>query len=226
MPEITVTEAQQTAIEEIRRDLEQTYIDTYGHIRTQDVIQYLLDTYTPPERRHGPGKDAYEQIATAPFPTLQRVAAEVEEVPGSGIDADTMRGMLLSTLGPKELTSRLEETESDASDPSADEVATADNTSAQPGTDSDSASEPDSDAVEAGRSDTGSTESTGESGPTDATASTESVLASANQLLNDHGDKWRQTTDGDSPYEVDLPDGTTTQARTKDDVRQLLFKHY
>ncbi len=44
-------------------------------------------------------------------------------------------------------------------------------------------------------------------------------------LLNTHDDKWREG-DGDVRYEVDLPDGSVETARTKDDVRALLFKNY
>ncbi|SFR46648.1 Rho termination factor N-terminal domain-containing protein [Halorubrum sodomense] len=44
-------------------------------------------------------------------------------------------------------------------------------------------------------------------------------------LLDTHGDKWREA-DGDARYEVDLPDGSVETARTKDDVRALLFKNY
>jgi hypothetical protein len=44
-------------------------------------------------------------------------------------------------------------------------------------------------------------------------------------LLSAHDDKWREAS-GDARYEVDLPDGNVESARTKDDVRALLFKHY
>lgn len=44
-------------------------------------------------------------------------------------------------------------------------------------------------------------------------------------LLNTHSDKWRPG-DGDARYEVELPDGNVEPARTKDDVRAILFKHY
>jgi len=44
-------------------------------------------------------------------------------------------------------------------------------------------------------------------------------------LLNTHSDKWRPG-DGDARYEVELPDGSVESARTKDDVRATLFKHY
>lgn len=50
-------------------------------------------------------------------------------------------------------------------------------------------------------------------------------IGKANQLLEEHDDKWQQAS-GDEPYEVELPDGSTESARTKDDVRQLLFRHY
>ena len=44
-------------------------------------------------------------------------------------------------------------------------------------------------------------------------------------LLETHSDKW-QSADGDARYEVKLPDGSVESARTKDDVRATLFKHY
>ncbi len=44
-------------------------------------------------------------------------------------------------------------------------------------------------------------------------------------LLETHREKWREA-DGEAPYEVDLPDGDVEPARTKDDVKALLFRHY
>jgi hypothetical protein len=44
-------------------------------------------------------------------------------------------------------------------------------------------------------------------------------------LLDTHDDKWREG-DGDARYEVELPDGRVETARTKDDVRALLFRNY
>jgi hypothetical protein len=52
------------------------------------------------------------------------------------------------------------------------------------------------------------------------------MLDAMMNLLSAHDDKWREAGGGDSRYEVDLPDGTTEPARTQDDVRALLFKHY
>jgi len=44
-------------------------------------------------------------------------------------------------------------------------------------------------------------------------------------LLQTHDDKWSENS-GDARYEVQLPDGSSEAARTKDDVRALLFKNY
>ena len=53
----------------------------------------------------------------------------------------------------------------------------------------------------------------------------ESRLNAMMSLLDTHEDKWREG-DGEARYEVDLPDGETATAQTKDDVRALLFKNY
>ena len=44
-------------------------------------------------------------------------------------------------------------------------------------------------------------------------------------LLERHDDKWRAA-DGDERYEVELEDGSVETARTKDDVKAILFEHY
>lgn len=254
MPEITVTETQRERLATIQSDIEAAYIDSYGHIRTTDVVQYLLDTYTPPEDR-GANVDQ-ERTATAGFKQLQAVAADVSGVPGSGIDTETMRGELLSALGVEEFAARLAEVDdgegidADAEDGDAergvedDAVSGADAESGadveaessaenEAATDSDGSSS-DEEAETATAEDTDADGDTGAdasdgtgSGP-GATPNTDgpgAILSAANQLLTDHEDKWRKG-GSDEPYEVDLPDGTTETVRTKDDVRGLLFKHY
>lgn len=44
-------------------------------------------------------------------------------------------------------------------------------------------------------------------------------------LLERHDDKWQEGT-GEERYEVKLDDGTIETARTKDDVKAILFRHY
>lgn len=227
MPEITVTESQQETLETVKADLEGAYIDTYGQIRTTDVVQYLLDTYTPPEKQHTDA--AHERIATAEFPLLQKVAADVGGVPGSGIDTETMRGELLSALGVEEFASRLAEFDAPTADDP--EEGTSGVGDEQAGEQDESEGEEPSAASDDAAGDADSEDSDDSSGSTPAAGApggggdSDAVLSAANQLLNTHDGKWRKGS-GEEPYEVDLPDGSTADVRTKDDVKQLLFKHY
>lgn len=59
----------------------------------------------------------------------------------------------------------------------------------------------------------------------DAADGGDAMLNEMMSLLDTHSDKWGESS-GDERYAVDLPDGTTEQVRTKDDVKALLFKHY
>lgn len=76
----------------------------------------------------------------------------------------------------------------------------------------------------------GETDAEEEGNATDATSSAagdagSSQLNAMMSLLDTHDDKWHEA-DGDARYEVELPDGHVETARTKDDVRALLFKNY
>jgi len=70
-------------------------------------------------------------------------------------------------------------------------------------------------------SDDGAADSDSDDGSADSDGQLNAMLS----LLETHDDKWRSA-DGDARYEVDLPDGSVEAARTKDDVRAVLFKHY
>jgi len=79
---------------------------------------------------------------------------------------------------------------------------------------------------------TGDAEATSNSaGMSTETTATKTVSESTSDmsgvfdLLDEHADKWRES-DGEVPYEVDLPDGSTETARTRDDIKTTLFKYY
>ncbi|MFC6975494.1 hypothetical protein ACFQL1_13885 [Halomicroarcula sp. GCM10025709] len=243
MPELSITESQQEELEAVRAAVEDTFVDTYGHTTVEDALDYLLDTYTPPDEQGGE-RGPYDRIASAEYPELQQIASTVDDIPGSGINADEMRGKLLTTLGPAELARRLDGVEVDG----AHDGTTAADSGTGGGTNDGTAC----DGAEGNATDdAGEPEPVGTDGPgtegtaagdgeraADATADADDespsggddgpsgVLAAANRLLREHDDKWRKSETSEEPYEVDLPDGTTTGVRTKDDVRQLLFRHY
>ena len=224
MPEITLTEDQYERLDAVREDLEDAFVDNYGYIPVEDAVEYLLDTYTPPDRRDAASE--YERIATAEYPQLQHVASEVPGVPGSGIDADEMRGKLLAKLGVEEFASRLEAaSEAEPDGTTVDEDGDSGDESAA---DTRAKSELTPDTPESSGSTAGTQRSSGGlngSGVSVDTTAGDDPLAAVNRILSEHDGKWRES-GGDEPYEVDLPDGTTESARTRDDVRQLLFQHY
>ena len=250
MPEISISEEQHERLEEVRQAVEDAYVENYGYIPIEDAVQYLLDTYTPPGERRP--VDNYEQLATAEYPQLQAVASGVPEVPGSGIDADEMRGRLLAELGVETFAAELEavtDTESPGDKPGAAPASapTAGDDPDSPGAGKDTPEAtddtdgPDSDqspgrtAAGGGSSGVTAGGDDDETGPGDTSSRGGGVsvdtsgggdpLAAVNRMLDEHDDKWRES-GGDEPYEVDLPDGRTDSVRTKDDVRQLLFRHY
>jgi len=224
MPEIALTEDQYERLDAVREDLEDAFVDNYGYIPVEDAVEYLLDTYTPPDRRDAASE--YERIATAEYPQLQHVASEVPGVPGSGIDADEMRGKLLAKLGVEEFASRLEAaSEAEPDGTTVDEDGDSGDESAA---DTRAKSELTPDTPESSGSTAGTQRSSGglnESAVSVDTTAGDDPLAAVNRILSEHDGKWRES-GGDEPYEVDLPDGTTESARTRDDVRQLLFQHY
>jgi len=243
MPEITVTEDQYERLDGVRSDLQATFVDTYGRTHIEDAVEYLLDTYTPPDEDDSPG--GYDAIADAEYPQLQSIASDTPGVAGSGISADEMRGKLLAELGAVELAERLGETTADgekAVDSSGGEGVVDERESASSGeaesghstleettgselSPEETAGSDSGEATEAAESESVETDST----DSVESASGESVgnllPTAATQLLDEHDDKWREG-EGDARYEVDLPDGTTVSVRTKDDVRQHLFRHY
>lgn len=223
MPEISISEQQHEQLEQVRADVEDAFVENYGYIPLEDALQYLLDTYTPPEERES--AETYERLAAAEYPQLQAVASEVPDVPGSGIDAEEMRGRLLAELGAEEFATKLRRVADDPG-PTDDERSnatgpdTVDGQSPELSTEEGVAGAP---AGEGSGTDTGAGSSSG-SVSTDVSGGAD-PLAAVNRLLDQHSNRWREGS-GDEPYEVDLPDGRTESVRTKDDVRRLLRRHY
>lgn len=222
MPEISVTDEQLERLKDVREDVEAAFTDKYGRTHLEDAIDYLLDTYTPPNERES--EHSHEIIATADYSLLQNVATDVSGVPGSGINADELRGQLISELGVTECADRLlaAQVDSDEEPPrSADQPSGQyHSTEETPAVEQQSSNE----AVAPTEQNTDDTlSSTDEAEPG---GDSSGLLSAANMLLEEYQSKWSRNRTGDEPYVVELPDGTTVSARTKDDVRQILFQHY
>ncbi|MHC3438746.1 hypothetical protein ACYJ1Y_11775 [Natrialbaceae archaeon A-gly3] len=60
----------------------------------------------------------------------------------------------------------------------------------------------------------------------DGAADDDDMLDRMMNLLDTHDDKWEESPSGDHRYRVTLPDDSTKDVQTKDDVRALLFQNY
>jgi hypothetical protein len=232
MPELDVTEEQLERLETVRTDLESAFLDGYGHMRVYDAVEYLLDTYTPPgerveERvREALDDEVRDEDGGIDYPVLQSVARRTDGVKGSGMGAEEMYEAVLEA--------RLLEARADRASVGVPRSDRAGNDASDV---SDGASAADGAIAADGASESRGPERTGDSDPDengtdDATDATPSAGGGGSQLqqmmslLETHEDKWRKAASGDAPYEVDLPDGGTESARTKDDVKRILFTNY
>lgn len=250
MPTLDITDDHRDRVETLRAELAAAHAGEYASVGTDDALNYLLDlseAVDDPDRTADPeafGSVGDEPVAVddrrdpggTPFDT-DHVRDRLESrnrKHGDPDDADEMD--LYAIAAAFDVTGRSEMTKAElvdaiidaaerlAADPfaavdidlgSADEpVESADNV----GADSD-------DDPEASGDDPGVPDDSPEASGDGADAGGSSQLDAMMSLLDTHADKWREG-DGDVRYEVDLPDGSVETARTKDDVRALLFKNY
>ncbi len=204
MPAISITDDQRERLRWLQRRLGED-VD-YGHVRPRDALEYLLDRFDE--------SDGVDDGLGEP-----KIAGETAHPDATGADET-----------PESTPSTVEEQTTyvvagggavDEAPGSGDALGT-DDADAVEATDEDDAV----DEEEASTDEATDDDETNESGVDRETSDDETRLNSMMSLLADHDDKWRETSGGEEKYEVDLPDGGTERARTKDDVRAILFKHH
>ncbi|MES3517015.1 MAG: helix-hairpin-helix domain-containing protein [Natronomonas sp.] len=219
MPELTVTDEQLERLRAICEELEAFYVGEYGRVDEVDAVEYLLDSYRPPEEMptaltdlEGVGDSKARRLREAGYESVDDVraatVAELTQIDGIG---DGHAAQLLEEAGATG-AGRSADTD-DTSDDDADS------------TQSDGTQRTDADRPSAEVDGADDTTDGGAGSAAPAAAESGETLQQAMSMLDTHDDRWREHS-GDEPYEVDLPDGSTESARTKDDVRRLLFKHW
>jgi ribosomal protein S13 len=206
MPDLPISETQREELEAIREELEAAYVGEYGTVRIEDAIQYLLDTYTPPEATD-PGRSPADIEGLTAIDGVGEATAESLAIAGFRSVGD------VASADPEALT----DVKGIGDEQAVDIVAAA--TGAEAGTETEDGT--DEDGAETTDAATAESEVDQEA---DA-KSPEDTLQQAMSLLDAHDGRWRES-DGDEPYEVDLPDGSTEAVRTKDGVKRILFKHW
>ncbi|RZH67355.1 hypothetical protein [Natrinema altunense] len=208
MKTLEVTDEQYAFIQHLREEISESVVGKYGFVREQDAVQFLVDNL---DEEIEIDADEFDSSAT------DDVSASV----GAAIDGRD---------DPTELE-EVSYVEGDAADPPADDTGDADGSSEtsptddadETGTESDDG-EADTDADDGDDEDASDGDGSADDG--DGSADDDDMLDEMMSLLETHDDKWGESDSADYRYTVDLPDGSSEQVQTKDDVRALLFKNY
>ncbi len=251
MKTLDIPDEYRDRIEALRSELADEHAGAYATVDTGDVLAYLLDladAVDDPSRTADPveastsspstaetdttgdpgsdGRDGPEMFGT-PFdrePVRERLAARNRK---HGDPDGAERMDLYAMAAAFDVTGRSEMTKDELIDAIIDRAtAFATDPFGAIGVEIDVDEGP---AVEANGDPEGEANEADQAVDTEADSDADDTgttqLNAMMSLLDTHDDKWREG-EGDVRYEVDLPDGSVETARTKDDVRALLFKNY
>jgi len=250
MPTLDITDDHAARIEALREELVAAHAGPYASVDREDTLAYLLDladAVDDPDRvAEPPSGDRADETAgdatdAASAPRFDRDRARdlLTARNRRRSDPDPDDPMDLSDIAAAfDITGRSEMTKGELVDAildaaetlAADPFARVDVDLRPAESDDEADAAGDEEGEDGAGDDDGAEDGAGEDDGAEGDAG-EGADGGAGQLnammslLDTHGDKWREA-DGDARYEVDLPDGSVETARTKDDVRALLFRNY
>jgi len=231
MKTLEVTDEQYACIQHLREEISESVVGKYGFVRERDAVQFLIDNLDGEVELDA---DEFDSSATDDVAASVGAAIdgdddphELEEVSYSEDEATTGDNRLDDDADREPEVTDLAATD----DESAESDSETDNGNDESSLRSDAADRSETDADEGTTTDstdagTDAIGSTNDGSDGDGSADDDDMLNEMMSLLETHDDKWQESSSADYRYAVDLPDGSTDQVQTKDDVRALLFKNY
>ncbi|MCW8172835.1 hypothetical protein [Natrialba swarupiae] len=208
MKTIEVTDEQYAYIQHLREEISESVVGKYGFVRERDAVQFLIDNADEDLEIDGEFDSSATDDVTASVDAAIEGGPDPHELEEISYDESTDPDGEGSPADDEPATDEQSEPEDDERDPE--------------GGDEDDVSE------DSGETDEGSSASDdaddGSSGGGDA--DDDDMLNEMMSLLETHDDKWEESSSADYRYTVALPDGSSEDVQTKDDVRALLFKNY
>ncbi|WP_255191357.1 hypothetical protein [Natronobeatus ordinarius] len=226
MKTLEVTDEQYAFIQQLREEISAQVVGRYGYVRERDAVQFLIDNLDGDLELDVDGTgdaSATDDVAASVAAELDDREAIAFDEGAAGVDDGIGDGAGddLETEDDEDVTDEDEDGAGDgedATDEAEDEAGEADVDDGEDEAGEDDADEAgEDDADEAGEDD---------ADDGDGSASDDDMLNRMMNLLDTHDDKWEESPSADYRYRVTLPDGTTEDVQTKDDVRALLFQHY
>lgn len=218
MKTLEVTDEQYAFIQYLREEISDSVVGKYGFVRERDAVQFLVDNLDEDIEIDIDGE--FDSSATDDVSASVGAAIEGDDDPHeleevSYVEDETPAADEVLDKEGDDTDPELDETDDDSSDDespdeSAGEAADDDEFDADDGDDQTA----DDDSDDSG------------DGDGDGSADDDEMLDEMMSLLETHDDKWDESNSADFRYTVELPDGSSEQVQTKDDVRALLFKNY
>ncbi|WP_339103951.1 hypothetical protein [Haloterrigena salinisoli] len=236
MQTLEVTDEQYAVIQQLREEISEQVVGKYGFVRERDAVQFLIDNLDgnpdiDVEIDTDLDSSATDDVAASVGAAIDGEPApddleEVSYIEDDSVDGD---GPASDAAADADVVDPDSDLEPDVGDESESED---ENEPTDASSDGNASSEDDESVTDAGSTDDDSEESgddedaADDSSDSDGSADDDDMLDEMMSLLETHDDKWSESNSADYRYEVELPDGTTEQVQTKDDVRALLFKNY
>ncbi|PGF14812.1 hypothetical protein CP556_00870 [Natrinema sp. CBA1119] len=218
MKTLEVTDEQYAFIQYLREEISESVVGKYGFVRERDAVQFLIDNLDEDVEIDA---DEFDSSATDDVAASVGAAIDGETDPHELEEVSYVEGETPSADEIMDEDDEDPESESDeTTDGDADDGSTDDGASEVTEDEADADDEDDADA-EAADGDGSAADSDG-----DGSADDDDMLDEMMSLLETHDDKWEESSSADYRYSVELPDGSSEQVQTKDDVRALLFKNY
>lgn len=231
MKTLEVTDEQYACIQHLREEISESVVGKYGFVRERDAVQFLIDNLDGEIELDA---DEFDSSATDDVAASVGAAIEGDDDPHELEEVSYIEDE--ATTGDERLDDDADR-EPEVTDAAAtDDEPAADDSETDDGNDESGLGSDAADGIETNVDEGATTDSTDDG--TDAIGSTndgsdgdgsaddDDMLNEMMSLLETHDDKWHESSSADYRYAVDLPDGSTEQVQTKDDVRALLFKNY
>jgi cobalamin biosynthesis protein CobT len=216
MKTLEVTDEQYAFIQYLREEISESVVGKYGFVRERDAVQFLVDNLDEDIEIDA---DEFDSSATDDVAASVGAAIDGETDPHDLEEVSYVEGETPAADEIVDEDSEDPESESDeATDGDADDGPADDGTSEVTEGEPDDEDEADDEAADG---DGSADETDG-----DGSADDDDMLDEMMSLLETHDDKWDESSSADYRYSVELPDGSSEQVQTKDDVRALLFKNY
>ncbi|QLG50832.1 hypothetical protein [Natrinema halophilum] len=220
MQTLEVTDEQYAFIQHLREEISESVVGKYGFVREQDAVQFLIDNLDEDVEVAADGD--FDSSATDDVSASVVAAIDDDADPDEFEEVSYIEDESVNTDRTPDENPDDRESESDGSDDSEADGSAEDGGSAD---DEEATSDADGDDTGTSDDDGSADDDTGTSND-DGSADDDDMLDEMMSLLETYDDKWEESDSADYRYAVELPDGSTDQVQTKDDVRALLFKNY